>query len=70
MIKAIKVLEKRIGELNQEIETAQKIVDEPEMISDYHFAMNHQANCEVEIIELQTAIKILNNKKGYVSTEI
>ena len=62
-MRAIKVLESRIGALNKEIETTQKSVDEPEMLSDYHFGINHIGNCEGEIIELQEAIKLLNNGK-------
>lgn len=60
MQKAIKTLEKRIELLNIEHSKAQKISDEPEMLCDYEFAINDMANIEAEIIELQSAIKILN----------
>lgn len=62
MKQAIKILEARIEKLNQEMEKTEKIIDEPEMLSDYHFAMADMANFEMEIIELTEAIKILNEK--------
>ena len=59
MYYAIKALSNRIGQLKVKIKEAQLIVDEPEMLSDYEFAMNDIGNYETEIIELEKAIKIL-----------
>ena len=56
---AIKTLEHRIGQINERIKEAQLIVDEPEMLCDYEFAMNDIGNYQSEIIELESAIKIL-----------
>lgn len=61
MKKAIKVLEKRIEALNNELIKVEKEMDEPEMLCDYEFSKNAAANIELEIIELQQAIKILND---------
>ena len=63
MIRAIKVLESRIKELNNEIEHCLEVANEPEMLCDYEFAINDAANCELEIIEMQNAIKILNENQ-------
>ena len=60
--RAIKVLEKRISDLNKEIQKTQKSLDEPEMLSDYEYGINHIGNCEGEIIELQEAIQILTKQ--------
>ncbi len=59
MNRAINVLKNRIGSLNECIKDSQKVVDEPEMLCDYEFAMNDIANYELEILELQKAIQIL-----------
>lgn len=64
MIKAIKVLEQRIELLNGAIKTAENTMEEPELLSDYEWALNQQANCEIEILELTEAIKILNHEQG------
>ena len=56
---AIKILLKRIQILNKELEKAEINLEEPELISDYYFAMNDLINIESEILELQKAIKIL-----------
>jgi len=56
---AIKILLKRIQILNKELEKAGGNLEEPELISDYYFAMNDLINIESEILELQKAIKIL-----------
>jgi len=61
MKKAIKTLEAKIERLNSELEKAQQRMDEPEMVSDYEFALNDCANIELEIIEHQDAIKLLND---------
>lgn len=61
MKKAIKTLEAKIERLNSELEKAEKRMDEPEMVSDYEFALNDCANIELEIIEHQEAIKVLND---------
>lgn len=62
MKQAIKVLEKRIELLNKEYEKKDKEFDDCEMVSDCEFLQNDLANMELEIIELQNAIKILNDK--------
>ena len=59
MQKAINTLSARIERLNEEFKKAEKISDEPEMLCDYEFALNDMANIEIEILELQSAIKLL-----------
>ena len=69
MQKAINTLTARIERLNEEFKKAEKIIDEPELLSDYEFALNDMANIETEIIELKFAInslKDLNPKKNKV----
>ena len=63
MKQAIKVLEKRIELLNNEHDKKQTAFDndEVEMVCEYEFLINDLANIELEIIELQSAIKILND---------
>ena len=61
MKQAIKVLEKRIELLNNEYDKQEQKFDYYEMTCDYEFLINDLANIELEIIELQTAIKILND---------
>jgi len=61
MEQAIKVLEKRIELLNNEYDKQEQKFDYYEMACDYEFLINDLANIELEIIELQTAIKILND---------
>lgn len=63
MQKAINTLTARIEMLNEEFKKAEKISDEPELLSDYEFALNDMANIELEIIELQFAINILKDVK-------
>lgn len=65
MIKAIKILEGRIKSLNEEIIRNELIMDEPEMLSDYEFSLNNITNCNLEIIELQQAIKVLSDNPIY-----
>lgn len=65
MIKAIKILESRIKSLNEEIIRNESSMDEPEMLSDYEFSLNNITNCNLEIIELQQAIKVLNDNPIY-----
>jgi len=60
---AIKILLKKIQILNKELEKAGGILEEPELTSDYYFAMNDLINIESEILELQKAIKILLQQK-------
>ena len=61
MKQAIKVLEKRIELLNNEYDKQEQKFDYYKMACDYEFLINDLANIELEIIELQTAIKILND---------
>ena len=56
---AITVLRKRIELLNKEYAEIEKTLDEPEMMSDYIFAMNDLVNISYECVELQHAIRIL-----------
>lgn len=56
---AVKTLESRIALINKRIDEAQLIADEPEMLCDYEFAINDIGNYQLEIIELEKAIKIL-----------
>lgn len=60
---AIKILLKKIQILNKELEKAEINLEEPELTSDYYFAMNDLINIESEILELQKAIKILLQQK-------
>lgn len=60
MKKVIKTLEKKIEQLNHQIKEAEKVMEEPEMVCDYEFALTDAANAEAEIIEHQKAIEILN----------
>ena len=60
MNRAINTLKARIEKINERIKESEKIVDEPEMLCDYEFAMNDLANYELEIMELQKAIQILS----------
>jgi hypothetical protein len=57
-MKAIKLLSARIKYLNEKIKTYDNY--EPEMLSDYEFAINSVINFKAEILELENAIKILN----------
>ena len=59
MNRAIAVLGKRISDLNKEMDKVQKSLDEPELLSEYHFASNDMANLELEVLEIQEAINIL-----------
>ena len=61
MKQAIKVLEKRIELLNKEYEKRDKQIEDFVTISEYEFLMCDLANIELEIIELQNAIKCLND---------
>ena len=61
MKQAIKVLEKRIELLNKEWDKKDTDFDNCEMVSDHEFLQNDLANIELEIIELQKAIKLLND---------
>jgi len=61
MKQAIKVIEKRIELLNKELDKKDKDFENCEMFSDHEFLSNDLANIELEIIELQKAIKILND---------
>ena len=68
MKQAIKVLEKRIELLNNEYDKQEQKFDYYEMACDYEFLINDLANIELEIIELQNAIKILND--NYLKQEL
>lgn len=61
MKKAIKVLEKRIELLNNKWAETDDKFNQCEMLSDYEFLKSDMQNIELEIIELQSAIKILND---------
>ena len=61
MKQAIKVLEKRIELLNKEYEKKDKQIEDFVTISEYEFLMCDLENIELEIIELQNAIKCLND---------
>ena len=61
MKQVIKVLEKRIELLNKEYDKKDAQFESCEMVCDYEFLQNDLANMELEIIELQSAIKILND---------
>lgn len=61
MKQAIKVLEKRIELLNKEYDKQEQKFEYYELDCDYEFLINDLANIELEIIELQNAIKILND---------
>ncbi len=63
MQKAINTLVARIEKLNEAFDKAEKISDEPELLTDYEFALNDMANIELEIIELQFAINVLKDVK-------
>lgn len=60
MKRAIKILENHIEKINKEMDKTQMIINEPELMSDYHFGMAEMANFEMDVIELQKAIEILN----------
>jgi prefoldin subunit 5 len=61
MKQAIKVLEKRIEILGKEWDKKDAEFDNCEMVCDHEFLQNDLANIELEIIELQKAIKVLND---------
>jgi len=63
MQKVINILTARIKELNGAFDKAEKVLDEPELMTDYEFALNDIANIELDIIELQIAINILKDEK-------
>lgn len=63
MQKAINTLTARIEKLNDAFDKAEKISDEPELLTDYEFALNDMANIELEIIELKSAINVLKDVK-------
>jgi prefoldin subunit 5 len=57
--KAIRCIEKRIAELNKEIEISEKIMDMPELPSDYHFASVDIKNFRSEIKSLRETVETL-----------
>ena len=57
--KAIRCIEKRIEELNKEIALSEKIMDGPELICDYEFALSDVFNFNTEIDELRNTIQHL-----------
>lgn len=60
--RAINAINRRIVELQNEIEVCNKIVDEPEMMADYNFAKNDIKNFEKEINELTETMQFLINQ--------
>jgi hypothetical protein len=58
---AINHLQKKVEELNQRITEAEKVMDEPEMLCDYEFAMNDISNYRFSIMQICQAIEILKN---------
>lgn len=65
MKQAIKVLEKRIELLNKEYDKQEEKLDYYVLPCDYEFLINDLANIELEIIEIQNAIKLLNKVVNY-----
>ena len=70
MKKAIKVLEKRIEILNNKWDETDNKFNECEMISDYEFLKSDMQNIELEVIELHSAIKILNDNINTLKLEL
>jgi prefoldin subunit 5 len=64
MKQAIKVLEKRIELLSKEWDKKDAEFENCEMVCDHEFLSNNLANIELEIIEIQKAIKLLNDNVG------
>lgn len=62
MNRAINTLKARIHKIEERMAETQKVIDEPEMMCDYEFAVNDIGNYELEIMELQKAIQILDNQ--------
>lgn len=61
MKRAIRILEQMIEKINIEMVKTQLVIDEPEMLRDYHFAVSDMENFKMDVIELKQAIEILNN---------
>lgn len=57
--KAILTIQNRITELQAEIKNCEKIIDEPEMMSDYYCANNDIENFKLEIAQLTTTMQFL-----------
>lgn len=57
--KAARCIEKRIQELNKEIELSNKIMEEPEMHADYYYAKIDKENFESEIESLRGTLQFL-----------
>lgn len=53
---AIKVLTDRIEKLQTELKKEEEIMENPEMMAEYHFAKSNAGNIELNIIELTGAI--------------
>lgn len=60
MKKAIKVILKRVEILNIEYAKKDKLLEENQTISEYEFLHSDLVNIELELIELEEAVKILN----------
>ena len=56
---AIKLLQSKITEIEKRIKSAEQIAAEPELLSDYEFAMNEIANYEIQIMKILWAIDII-----------
>lgn len=60
---AVRCIEKRIQELNSEIEFSEKIMDNPELPSDYYYANIDVQNFKNEIKSLRNSLNFLINIK-------
>ena len=57
--KAIRVIEKRIEQINGEIAISKRVLDEPEMDADVYFANHDIHNFNKDLAELRSAIECL-----------
>lgn len=69
MKQAIKVLEKRIELLNDKWVEIDNKLDNFEMVSEYTFLVSDLENIELEIKELRSAIKVLNDNFNLTKNE-
>lgn len=68
MHQAIKVLEKRIKVLRDELEKVNKTIEEPELPFEYEFAINTAENIRCEIEVMEEAIECLVRKVTMLHT--